>query len=129
MVNDSDSEDLPHSTTTSTYTIYIPTFLDDVLHSQMPIADLNADLSQKNWLTPDPVREIEEYFPTKEQISNTPEGGNIRDLEAFKVMAAKLLPKGRIFVSFKKVDQFSKMFLVHYAESRVKCSMIIIVSF
>jgi hypothetical protein len=70
----------------------------------MLISDLNADLLQKNWLkTPDLVRE--------NQISNTPVGDNVRDWEAFKVKAVKLLPKGRIFVSFKKLDHVSKMFL------------------
>jgi hypothetical protein len=76
MVNISDSEDLlQHSTPNCTYTIYIPTFLtiyiptflvDDVLHSQMSISDLNADILQKNWLTLDLGREIEDCFPTKD---------------------------------------------------------------
>jgi hypothetical protein len=83
------------------------------------ITDLNAELLKKNWLTPDLVREIESSFPTKEQISNTAEGDNIRDLEAFKVMAAKLLPKGRIFVSFKQLDEVSKMFLDAWAINKV----------
>jgi hypothetical protein len=66
----------------------------------------------KNWLTPELVREIEACFPTKDEISNTPEGDNVRDLEAFKVKAAKLLHKGRIFVSFKLADQVSKCVLM-----------------
>jgi hypothetical protein len=117
--HDSDSEDLPHPTPPSTYTIYIPTFLDDIIHSQMSITDLNADVLQKNWLTPDLVREIEYCFLTKDQISNIPKGENIRDLKAFKVKAALLLPKGRIFVSFKQLDQVSKMFLDAWAINKV----------
>jgi hypothetical protein len=85
----------------------------------MLITDLNADLLKKNWLTPDLVREIEDCFPTKDQISNTPKGDNIRDLDAFKVKAAKLLPRGRIFVSFKQLDQVSKMFLDAWAINKV----------
>jgi hypothetical protein len=66
---------------------------------------------QKNWLTSELVREIEAFFPTKEEISNTAEGDNVRDLEAFMVKAAKMLPKSRILASLKQVDQVSKMFL------------------
>jgi hypothetical protein len=56
-------------------------------------------------LTLDLIREIEECLLTKDEISNTLDGDNVRDLEAFKVKkVAKLLPKGRIFVSFKELD-------------------------
>jgi hypothetical protein len=55
MDNDSDSEDLPDSTPTGAYTIYIPMFLDDNHQSQRPLSNLNADLLQKDWLTPDLV--------------------------------------------------------------------------
>ncbi len=116
---DSDSDDVPCTTPNTTYTIYVPTFLDDVLLSQMLITDLNAELLKKNWLTPELVREIESCFPTKEEISNTSEGDNIRDLDAFKSKAAKLLPHGRIFVSFKQLDQVSKMFLDAWAVNKV----------
>jgi hypothetical protein len=120
MDNDSDSDDIPADTPNSTYTIYISTFLDDVLLSQMLITDLTPELLKKNWLTPDLVREIESCFPTKDQKSNTPKGDNIRDLEAFKVKAAKLLPKGRIFVGFKQLDQeVFKMFLDAWAINKV----------
>ncbi len=108
--SDSEEEPVPPPAH-SCYTIYIPTFLDEALLSNMLITDLNAELLKKNWLTPDLVREIESCFPSKEEISNTAKGDNIRDLVAFKVKAAKLLPKGRIFVSFKQLDQVSKMFL------------------
>jgi hypothetical protein len=57
MDNNSDSKDLPDYTRTSAYTIYIPTFLDDIHQSQRPLSDLNADLLQKNWLTPDLVKD------------------------------------------------------------------------
>ena len=116
---DSDSDDVPCTTPNTTYTIYVPTFLADVLLSQMLITDLNAELLKKNWLTPELVREIESCFPTKEEISNSTEGDNIRDLDAFKAKAAKLLPKGRIFVSFKQLDQVSKMFLDAWAVNKV----------
>jgi hypothetical protein len=45
---DSDSDDVPVTTSNSTYTIYVPTFLDDVLISTMLITDLNAQLMKKN---------------------------------------------------------------------------------
>ncbi len=116
--SDSEEEPVPPPAH-SCYTIYIPTFLDDTLLSNMLITDLNAELLKKNWLTPDLVREIESCFPSKEEISNTAEGDNIRDLVAFKVKAAKLLPKGGIFVSFKQLDQVSKMFLDAWAINKV----------
>jgi hypothetical protein len=105
----------PNHTPTGTYTIYIPTFLDAIHQSERLVSNLNVELLHQNWLTPDLVREIEDCFPTKEQISNTPDGDNIRDLEAFKVKAAKLLPTGRIFDSFKQLEQVSKMFLDAWA--------------
>jgi hypothetical protein len=37
----------------------------------------------------------------------------------FKVKAAKILPNGRIFVSFKQLDQISKMFLDALAINKV----------
>jgi hypothetical protein len=85
----------------------------------MLITEHNAELLKKNWLTPDLVREIESCFPTKEEVSNTAKGDNIRDIDAFKVKAAILLPKGRIFVSFKQLDQVSKMFLDAWAINKV----------
>jgi hypothetical protein len=42
MDTDSDSDDVPANTPNSTYTIYIPTILDDVLLSQILITALNA---------------------------------------------------------------------------------------
>jgi hypothetical protein len=123
MVKDSDSKDLPDSTPSCTYTMCIHTFLDDVLCSQkILIPDLNTvntDLLQKNSLTLDLVREIEDCFLTKDQISNTLEGDNIRDLGAFKVKAAKRLLTGRIFVSFKQLYQVSKRILDTWAINKV----------
>jgi hypothetical protein len=84
MDNGSDSDDVPVNTPNSTYTIYVPTFLDDVMLSQILITDLNAELLKKNWLTPDLVRESESCFPTKEQISNIPEGDNNKRPQGFQ---------------------------------------------
>jgi hypothetical protein len=84
--NSSDSEDLQDNTPNGAYTIYIPIFLDDTHQSQRLLSDLNADLLQKNLLAPDLlVREIEDCFPTKYQISSTFKGDNVRDLQPFKV--------------------------------------------
>jgi hypothetical protein len=107
---DSDSDDVPCTTPNTTYTIYVPTFLDDVLLSQMLITDLNAELLKKNWLTPELVREIESCFPTKEEISNTSEGDNIRDLDAFKA-------EGSLSVSNSWI-RFPKCFLMHGLSTR-----------
>lgn len=121
--SDSEPEDIPHPTLppppTVLYTIYIPTFLDGFLQSERPLSELNVELLRQNWLTPDLVREIEDCFPNKQQISNTPEGDNIRDPQAFKVKAAKLFPVGRIFASYKQVDQVSQMFLDAWAVNKV----------
>jgi hypothetical protein len=43
MVNDNDSDDVPDNTPNSAYTIYVPTFLDDVLLSQILITDLTLN--------------------------------------------------------------------------------------
>jgi hypothetical protein len=133
MDNASDSEPeypldrTPNYTPTGAKTIYITMFLDDVHQSQRPVSDLKIELLKQNWLTLDLVREIEDCFPTNEQISNTPDGDNIRNLESFKVKSAQLLSLRRIFVSFKQLDQVSKMFLdawainkVHYGK-RIHC--------
>ena len=51
MDNNSDQQDPQDHTPTCAFTIYIPTFLDDINQSQRPCSNLNANLLQK-WLQP-----------------------------------------------------------------------------
>jgi hypothetical protein len=51
MDNNSNQQDPQDHTPTGAYTIYIPTFLDDIDQSQRPCSNLNTNLLQK-WLPP-----------------------------------------------------------------------------
>ena len=113
--NDSSEEDAPTvppvRTPPRSHTIYIPSFLDVIPVTPLPLSQLNIHLLKKNWLTPDLVCEIERCFPTKAQITISADGDNVRDPQAFKVQATRLMPPGRIFASFKQLDQVAKLFL------------------
>ena len=100
-------------------TIYIPTFFPEY---EQRFADgedkeiLNAELKKKDWITTDLLTEIIGLYPSTTE--KDPVSGK-RDHAAFVAKAQLLFPKGRLFASFKQLDQVAKLFLDAWAISKV----------
>ena len=96
-----------------TYTIYIPNFLEEYILSEQSFEQQKKELLQKDWLTTGLIGEIESLFPSRSEIKN--DNDNKRDPRAFQHKIAQLFPSGRIFASFKQLDQAADMFLGAWA--------------
>lgn len=70
-----------------------------------------------NWITDGLLKEIQSLFPTSDEIDSA--DNNKRDLNAFKVKAAKLFSVGRIFASYRQLEQAATLFLNAWAVTRV----------
>jgi hypothetical protein len=79
----------------------------------LTLDEQNTQLLQKDWLTTGHVEEIEALFPSSSMIKAN--NDNKRDPTAFQHKIAKLFPPGRIFASFKQLDQAADMFLGAWA--------------
>jgi hypothetical protein len=99
--------------TFSTHTIYIPDFLALYIISPLSWALQNKELLKEDWLTPGLLSEIEALAPSPTEIEADQD--NRRDPSAFQNKIAKLFPVGRIFASFKQLDQAADMFLSSWA--------------
>jgi predicted nucleic acid-binding Zn ribbon protein len=64
-------------------------------------------------LTSSLIGEIESLFPSCTEINN--DNDNKRDACAFQHKIAQLFPSGRIFASFKQLDQAADIFLGAWA--------------
>jgi hypothetical protein len=69
----------------------------------LTLDEQNTQLLQKDWLTTGLLEEIEALFPSSLEIKANDD--NKRDPIAFQHKIAKLFPPGRIFASFKQLDQ------------------------
>ena len=88
--------------------LYIPDFLESDLKSGDTIQEINLRLQEKNWLTTGLVDEISSLFPTSVDVDlSTGE----RDKAKFVENCQQLFPVGRIFASYKQLDQVANMFL------------------
>ena len=96
-----------------THTLYIPQFVLDCNISGKSPAKQNTELLQKDWLTPGLIHEIEALFPNASEINS--DDDNKRDSLAFQSKIALLFPCGRLFASFKQIDQAADMFLGAWA--------------
>jgi hypothetical protein len=94
-------------------TLYIPDFVQEYSLSGKTLDDQNKELLQKSWLTPGLTHEIESLFPDASEINR--DDDNKRDPIAFQRKIALLFPCGRIFASFKQIDQAADMFLGAWA--------------
>jgi hypothetical protein len=92
-----------------TYTIYIPNFLEEYSLSKQSLEQQKIELLQKDWLTSGLIHEIELLFPTQSEIKINDD--NKRDPHAFQQKISQLFSSGRIFASFKQLDQAADMFL------------------
>jgi hypothetical protein len=104
----------------STFNIYIPTFLLQYELSSLSYEEQNRQLLQKDWLTRGLTQEIEALYPTAAEIKK--EDDNKRDPAAFQQKISKLFPSGRIFASFKQLDQAADMFLGAWAVKKTNHS-------
>jgi hypothetical protein len=106
-------------------TLYLPDFLESELQSGDDIQVINKRLLGKNWLTTGLVEEISSLFPKAADISSS---SGERNKEMFVDNCTQLFEKGRIFASFKQLDQTADMFLEAWAVSkshngkRISCS-------
>jgi hypothetical protein len=96
-------------------TLYIPDVLQSELDSGDSLEDINARLKQKNWLTTALVDEITSLFPSAADVDTTT---GERDKAKFVENCEILFPPGRIFCSYKQLDQVAKMFLEAWAISK-----------
>ena len=99
--------------------IYIPTFLAEYEQRFANGEDkdaINREIQLQDWLTTDLRKEIITLYPTaaeKDRVTGK------RDHDAFQTKAKILFPVGRIFASFKQIDQVAKLFLDAWAISKV----------
>jgi hypothetical protein len=100
-------------------TLYIPTFFPDYEHrleNGEDMHSLNRELLKKDWITTDLCTEINQLYPS---IAEKDPVTGKRDHAAFIVKARTLFPIGRVFASFKQLDQVAKQFLDAWAISKV----------
>jgi hypothetical protein len=100
-------------------TVYIPTFFPPFRARYDNGEDreaLNRELLKMDWITTDLRLEVIALFPTRDE--KDPASGK-RDHDAFVTKAKILFPQGRLFASFKQLDQVSKLFLEAWAVCKV----------
>jgi hypothetical protein len=97
----------------TTFTLYIPYFLREYSLSKQSLEEQKNELLRKDWLTSGLIHEIHSLYPTCSDIKT--DDDNKRDPTAFKHKISKLFPPGRIFASFKQLDQAADMFLGAWA--------------
>ena len=95
------------------FTLYIPDFLREYSLSDQSLEEQKNELLRKDWLTPGLVHQIHTLFPTCSEIKT--DDDNKRDPTAFEHKISQLFPPGRIFASFKQLDQAADMFLGAWA--------------
>ena len=102
------------------YTLYIPDFVEAYKLSSTSLAKQKTELSPKDWLTPGLIEEIEVAFPTCTEIN--PAEDIEHDSTVFQQKIAKLFPSGRMFASFKQLDQAAAMLLGAWAVKKTLTS-------
>jgi hypothetical protein len=99
--------------------VYIPTFLlgyeEHLFNGENKLA-LNRELLKKDWLTTDLCHEIIGLYPSVHK--KDPDTGK-REQAAFVAKATIIFPLGRIFASFKQLDQVAKLFIDMWAIAKV----------
>jgi hypothetical protein len=100
-----------------THTIYIPNFLQEYDLSEQSLEQQKIELLQKDWLCSGLLHEIEQLFPSQSEIKANDD--NKRDPLAFQQKISQLFSPGRIFASFKQLDQAADMFLGAWAVKKI----------
>jgi hypothetical protein len=78
------------------------------------------EMKNLDWMTPDLIKEVEACYPTASEVNQGTE--NSRDLDAFKRKAELLFPVGRVFASYKQLNQAAGRFLDAWAIQKVHVS-------
>jgi hypothetical protein len=76
----------------TTFTLYIPDFVQEHSLSGKNLDKHNTQLLQKDWLTPGLIHEIETLFPNPSEINS--DDDNRRDSTSFQRKIALLFPCG-----------------------------------
>jgi hypothetical protein len=108
-----DQDDEEEVTPAPLFAIYVPEFLPTYCLSTLSFVEQNKELLVQDWLTPGLIAEIDALSPCTFEIDNTQD--NKRDATAFQSKIAKIFPVGRVFASFKQLDQAADMFLSAWA--------------
>jgi hypothetical protein len=116
-MNEEEMNEQAPDVTMPSFTIYIPDFLPEYGLSEKSVEDQKNKLIRKDWLTFGLIQEIESWLTTRSDI-NVDED-NKRDPAAFQQKIAQLFPPGRIFSSFKQLDQAADMFLGAWAVKKI----------
>jgi hypothetical protein len=93
----------------TTFTLYIPNFLREYSLSEQSLEEQKNKLLRMDWLTSGLIHEIHSLYPTCSEIKT--DDNNKRDPTAFEHKISQLFPTGRIFASFRQLDQAADMFL------------------
>jgi hypothetical protein len=100
----------------TTFTLYIPDFLREYSLSEQSVEEQKNELLRRNWLTSGLIHEIHSLYPTCSEIKT--DDDNKRDPTAFEHKISQLFPPGRIFASFKQLDQATDMRCVGHQEDQ-----------
>jgi hypothetical protein len=95
------------------FTLYIPVFLREYSLSKQSLEEQKNELLRKDWLTSGFIHKMHSLFPTCSEIKI--DDDNNRDPTTFEHKILQLFPSGRIFASFKQLDQAADMFLGAWA--------------
>ena len=104
--------------------LYLPSFYDEYMDlDKYPPERYKAELSKKNWLTPELINEISACAPTRIEIDPTRD--NLRDKVAHERATKRLFPKGQIFASHVQLGQVAEKFgnLWAFQITRPGCSI------
>jgi hypothetical protein len=97
----------------SIFNIFFPKFLPEYSLTSLTLDEQNTQLLQTDWLTTGLLEEIKALFPSSLKIKANDD--NKGDPIVYQHKIAKLFPPGRIFTSFKQLDQATDMFLGAWA--------------
>jgi hypothetical protein len=111
----------PEEPGVTTFTIYIPNFLEEYSFSKQSLEQQKNEILQKDWwLTSGLIREIELLFPARSEVKI--DDDNKRDPTAFQQKISQLFAPGHMFASFKQLDQAADMFLGAWAVKKTSHS-------
>ena len=89
--------------------VYIPDFVEEYFDvTKYSPFETKKVLAAKQWVTDGLMKEVDDCFPSSASINHY--NDNERDCDLFAKKDALLFPVGRIFASFKQLDQAAELF-------------------
>ena len=104
------------------FTLYLPDFRDATVNTavaaenSVAYEDARNFLSNRNWITPDLLCHVVQFYPAEGDI--TP-GSGIRNLDAFKAACSVLFCEGRIYALSQQLYQVTTLFLDKWGSKSV----------